>query len=347
MCRRRMALVISAFPRLQRRSVLVSAAVLAVAAAASWPAKTQDALRFMIESLVDVAPTISVGLILSAWVAASGAGAVTAKLFRGRPATVIIAASAIGTATPVCGVTVLPLMTGLLASGVPLAPIMAFWLSSPVTDPGLFAATWAVLGPAFAIGKTVAAFALGVFAGAGTAVFTGAAMVQNPLRSVRHIDGQQCCTAPVTGFAFRIWREPARVRTFRAELLWMTKLVTVCLSLAFAAEYLLRDLLPPDVLAAYVGPDSAYAIPLAVTVGAPMYLDGYAALPLVRGLLDLGMSPGAALAFLVAGSAVSIWGVLAVVPILRASTVALFVVLAIVGSLATGYVFDALWTVLP
>lgn len=137
------------------------------------------------------------------------------------------------------------------------------------------------------------------------------------------------------------------MRTFRAELLWMTKLVTVCLSLAFAAEYLLRDLLPPSVLAAYVGPDSAYAIPLAVTVGAPMYLDGYAALPLVRGLLDLGMAPGAALAFLVAGSTVSIWGVLAVVPILRPSTVALFVVLAVAGSLAIGYVFDALWVLLP
>jgi uncharacterized membrane protein YraQ (UPF0718 family) len=336
--------MISAVPRPQRKIILALTVILATAAAvASWPAKSQEALRFVIESFVDVAPTIAFGIILSAWVAASGAGSATARLFKGRPVTVIVAAAAIGTVTPVCGVTVLPLMTGLLASGVPLAPIMSFWLSSPVTDPGLFAATWAVLGPAYAIGKTVAAFALGVFAGAGTAVFSATDMVRKPLRSVRHVDYGQCAPAPATGFAFRIWREPARMRTFRAELLWMTKLVAVCLSLAFAAEYLLRDLLPPDVLADYVGPDSPYAIPLAVTVGAPIYLDGYAALPLVRGMLDFGMSPGAALAFLVAGSAVSIWGVLAIVPVLRASTTTLFVTLAVTGSLAIGYIFDGLW----
>jgi uncharacterized membrane protein YraQ (UPF0718 family) len=123
----------------------------------------------------------------------------------------------------------------------------------------------------------------------------------------------------------------------------MTKLIVICLSLAFAAEYLLRDLVPQHVLAAYLGKDSLYAIPLATMVGAPMYLDGYAALPLIRGLLDLGMSPGAALAFLVSGGAVSIWGVLAIVPVLRASTIALFVVLAVIGSLILGYAFEGLW----
>jgi hypothetical protein len=48
------------------------------------------------------------------------------------------------------------------------------------------------------------------------------------------------------------------------------------------------------------------AIPLAVLVGSPAYLDGYAALPLTRGLIDHGMSLGAAMAFLVSGSVVSI-----------------------------------------
>ena len=48
-----------------------------------------------------------------------------------------------------------------------------------------------------------------------------------------------------------------------------------------------------------VGADQWWAVPLTVLVGAPAYLDGYAALPLTRGLLDHGMSPGAAMAFLV------------------------------------------------
>lgn len=339
--------MIIALPRLQRSVIWSTVAVSMAALAIVWPQKAQETSRYVLESFVDVAPTIAIGLILSAWVAASGAGIVTAQWFRGRPATTIVIASAAGAVTPVCGVTVLPLMTGFLASGVPLAPIMAFWLSSPVTDPAMFAVTWAVLGPAFAIGKAVAAFALGVFAGTGTALLTGTKMVQNPLRSLRKSEAGECGTGISTEFSFRIWQDPARMRIFRADLLSMTKLIALCLTFAFAAEYLLRDLLPPHLLATYVGEDSVYAIPLAVMVGGPMYLDGYAALPLVRGLLDLGMSPGAAMAFLVSGGAVSVWGAMAVVAVLRPSTVALFVALAAVGSLTIGYAFATVWAVLP
>lgn len=336
-----------ALPNLQKPVMWATAAIATVAVVVLWPEKAQQTVRFVLESFVSVAPTIAIGIVLSAWVAASGAGAVTSIWFEGRPASTIVIASAIGSVTPVCGVTVLPLMTGFLAAGVPLAPIMAFWLSSPVTDPAMFAVAWAVLGPAFAIGKMVAAFALGLFAGAGTAVLTGTNMVQRPLRASWITTGSACGTCTPAEFAFRIWQEPARMRIFRRELLSMTRLIALCLAFAFSAEFLLRDLLPPHLLATYVGEDSIYAIPLAVMVGAPMYLDGYAALPLVRGLLDLGMSPGAAMAFLVSGGAVSVWGVMAVVAVLRPSTIALFVTLAVIGSLAIGYVFDWIWAVLP
>ncbi|MHC1548762.1 permease [Phyllobacterium sp. K27] len=339
--------MIIALPKFQRPLLWATIAVVPVAAAVAWPATAQETLRFVLGSFVEVAPTIAIGLVLSAWVAASGAGAVAAHWFKGRPAATIVIASAIGAATPVCGVTVLPLMAGLLASGVPLAPIMAFWLSSPVTDPAMFAVTWAVLGPAFAIGKTVAAFALGVFAGSGTALLTGTDMVQKPPRQSWRAKTDLCSAETPKDFSFRIWEYPDRMRLFRADLLSMTKLITLCLTFAFSAEYVMRDLLSPHLLANYVGADSNYAIPLTVMVGAPMYLDGYAALPLVRGLLDLGMSPGAAMAFLVSGGAVSIWGVMAVAAVLRFSTIILFVSLAMTGSLAIGYAFAKIWLLLP
>lgn len=336
-----------ALPMFQRRAVWATVALFTATIALAWPERTYATVHFIFQGFVDVAPTIAIGLLLSAWVAASGAGVLTAEWFRGRPATTIVIASVVGALTPDCGVTVLPLMTGLLASGVPLAPIMAFWLSSPITDPAMIAVTWAVLGPAFAVGKALAAFALGIFSGAGTALLAGTRMVDNPLRVSARLIVAQCDADTPSRFAFRIWQDPTRLRVFRANLLSMTKLITLCLTFAFAAEFLLRDLLPPHLLAAYVGKDSPYAILLAVLIGAPIYVDGYAALPLVRGLLDLGMSPGAAMAFLVSGGAVSIWGILAVLPVLRASTLMLFTAFAVVGSLAIGYAFSAIWALLP
>ena len=59
--------------------------------------------------------------------------------------------------------------------------------------------------------------------------------------------------------------------------------------------------LPADAVVSAVGGGSAFAIPLAAVVGVPAYLNGYAAIPLISGLLEMGMSGGAALAFAAAG----------------------------------------------
>lgn len=102
-------------------------------------------------------------------------------------------------------------------------------------------------------------------------------------------------------------------------------------------------MLTPETLTAYVGKDAWWAIPFAVFVGAPAYIDGYAALPLTRGLIDHGMSQGAAMAFLVSGGVVSIWGALAILPVLRAKPFVLYLAMAISGSLLAGYLFE--WSV--
>ena len=74
-------------------------------------------------------------------------------------------------------------------------------------------------------------------------------------------------------------------------------------------------------------------------VGAPAYLDGYAALPLTRGLMDHGMAPGAAMAFLVSGGVISIWGAMAIIPVLRPRPFLLYLVLAVLGSLGVGWFY--------
>ena len=82
-------------------------------------------------------------------------------------------------------------------------------------------------------------------------------------------------------------------------------------------------------------------MPLAVLVGAPAYVDGYAALPLTRALMDHGMSAGAAMAFLVSGGVVSIWGAMAIFPVLRIKPFLLFLLLAIILSMLAGWGFGA------
>ena len=306
----------------------------------AWPEHAVNAAKFVVWGLIVVAPIVIPGIILAAWIIASGANTYIAGAFEGRTLRTVLAASLIGAITPVCGVTVLPLMAGLLAAGVPLAPIMAFWLSSPITDPAMLATTAATLGLSFAIGKTLAAFGLGVFGGTITGLFAKTPWAINSLRDnglARQLSSARC--GDDRPFDPWVWRSKTRRSSFSRQFWATTRLILICLIPAFAAEYALNATLTPGALSAYVGEDKWWAILAAVFVGAPAYIDGYAALPLTRGMIDNGMSEGAAMAFLVSGGVVSIWGAMAIAPVLKLKPFMLYLLLAILGSLGAGYVF--------
>lgn len=328
--------------RVMRPSAPKGVLLAGLAVLALWqPRMFADTVQFVGLGMVQVAPLVIPGILLAAWTMASGAGGWIATAFRGHVARTVLAASLVGAVLPVCGVTVLPLMAGLLAAGVPLAPVMAFWLASPVTDPAMLAATAATLGWAYALAKLVAAMGLGLIGGAVTAALSGRAWTRDPLRRNRWVGAMGAGCATEAGFQARIWQSGTRRAVFWRECRAISRLILLVLTPAFAAEFLLNAWLQPDAVAGIVGREQAWAVPLAVIVGGPAYLDGYAALPLTRALLDHGMSPGAALAFLVSGGVVSVWGALAIFPVLRLAPFLLYLALALSGSMAAGWMFGA------
>ncbi|MEM1265299.1 MAG: permease [Pseudomonadota bacterium] len=328
-------------PTARRLHVLAIGILLALAA---WqPGAAWDTVWFVCVGLIHVAPMVIPGVVLAAWLASSGAGDHVATVFQGRMAQTIVLATVVGAFLPVCGVTVLPLMAGLLAARVPLAPVMAFWLASPITGPAMLSATVATLGWEYAIGKSAAAIGLGLFGGAVTALLSRKAWALDPLRSNRIVGSLRTpCGAGTGAVDVRIWASAERRARFLRDSGSTTRLIILVLIPAFAAEFWLNALLEPNAVAAYVGRESSFAVPLAVLVGGPAYIDGYAAMPLTRALLEHGMSPGAAMAFMISGGVMSIWGAMAIAPVLRLKPFLLYLCLAVTGSMLAGWAFGAL-----
>ena len=98
---------------------------------------------------------------------------------------------------------------------------------------------------------------------------------------------------------------------------------------------------PDERIAQVLGGDGLGAVALATVVGVPAHLNGYAALPLVSGLIEQGMAPGAGLAFLIAGGVNSLPAAIAVWALARPPVFALYLGLALVGSFAAGLLFGA------
>lgn len=297
------------------------------------------ALLFALVNLWQLAPIVLAGLLITAVLTATGSIGLLIAAFDAREGLAIVAISLIGAVLPVCGITVLPLVAGLLGAGVPLAPVMAFLLSSAVTDPQMLAVTAATLGWPFALGKTVAAVAIGLMGGGATWLLVKSGRFAHPTRRSALLDKLAPACGAATAVRWRFWREPARRKQFIDTSLGLAKLVVLWLGLAFVAEYFLKLTLPQDALSAFVGRDNPLAVPVAAIVGAPLYLDGYAALPFVRGLMDRGMAEGAAMAFLIAGGITSAWTAIPAFALFRLPVFLAYILLAVLGSILSGWAY--------
>jgi uncharacterized membrane protein YraQ (UPF0718 family) len=301
------------------------------------------AALFTLANLWQIAPIVLVGMVITAGLTATGAMGLLVAAFDGREGRAIVMVSLIGAVLPVCGITTLPLVAGLLAAGVTLPPVMAFLLSSAVTSPDMLAVTAATLGWDFAVGKTLAALGIGLLGGGVTLMLVRRGNFAGPTRRSSLLDSlvpdaANCASNQVH---WRFWDDPARLAMFRHSAWGLAKLVVLWLSVAFMAEYFLKLYLPEDALAAFVGGDSPLAVPLAALVGAPLYLDGYAALPFVRGLMDKGMADGAAMAFLIAGGIISAWTAIPVFALFRLPVFLAYVIMAVTGAMLSGWAYGA------
>ncbi len=287
------------------------------------PEPNADMLRDVGWGILRILPVLAIASLLAGALTLGNWSDRALTWVNGGTARSVLVASLIGAVTPVCGLGVLPLIASLLRRGVPLAPIMAFWVASPVTDPSMMIVTGGIIGVDFAIAKTIAALCIGLFAGIVTAALPG---FRGSAHDLMRADAlEQCDTSEVGRSQF--W--PEVVSNSRLVLRW--------LALALVLEVFLQRLVPGEWIMSLFGSDTGASVPLAVIVGAPMYLDGYAALPLVRGLLEMGMSFGAALALMVSGAAISLYAAVAVISVVRARVFALYVILALIGATMVGY----------
>lgn len=327
-----------------RHRVWLASALFLLALALTDTTQAQVSAAFAASALLKTAPFLLLSIGIAAWAGATGADNLIARAFTGVPALMILLAALAGAVSPFCSCGVIPLIAALLAMGVPLSAVMAFWLASPVMDPSMFVLTSGVLGVEFALAKTVAAIGLGIMGGAVVHGITLAGGLATPLRD--GIGNGGCGGAKMRApkpVVWRFWDDQARRTKFGREALHVTLFLTKWLLLAFLLESLMLAFIPAETVTSVLGGTGIAPIAIGTLVGVPAYLNGYAALPLVGGLVAQGMAPGAGLAFLVAGGVTSLPAAIAVWALVRQPVFALYLALSLSGAFLSGLLFH-LWT---
>jgi len=232
--------------------------------------------------------------------------------------------------------------------------------SSPLTSPEEFVLSVGLFGPAFATTFFVAAIMVGLLGGVaawwleGHGYLDGQSRLPAPAAAAQDDGGR---TSPALGtssgggtrtLTVLQPQAPTGVEAFEVReltaALWLNGRKLVVFFLAFASiGYLLIRIIPTDLVINLLGDGNpVWSVPLAAVLGIPVYLNTDGSLPLVASFMSGGMSPGAAIAFLITGAGTSIGSISGMLVIARWRVVALVITTLFVTAVTTGWL-SGLW----
>lgn len=330
-------------PSLWRRldKAWVAVVVIPLLVLALDPTQFIPVISFASQAIGHTGIFILIAISLVAYVKATGAETLLARAFEGDQRRMIVMAALLGGLSPFCSCEVIPFIAALLAVGAPLSAVMAFWLASPLMDPAMFTITWGAIGLDFAIGKTLAAVGLGLMGGYLTMLFAHSPVFADPLREKPKVGG--CCGVqqPFQGKpVWRFWQQAERRAMFRETWVDNALFLVKWLMIAYLFEALMVVYDTTEYVAATLGGDGLGTIILAALVGMPAYLNGYAAVGLLGGLLDQGMAPGAAMSFVIAGGVSCIPAAIAVWALVKPRVFAAYLGIAFAGAIVAGFAWN-------
>ena len=203
-------------------------------------------------------------------------------------------ASLLGVPLPLCSCGVIPVAASMRRHGASRAAVTAFLISTPQTGVDSIAATYALLGPVFAVFRPVAALISGMFGGVLVVLLGESKQEQAAEEAAPPPCTEPCCRGDRS--------RPALLRALGYGLVTLPRDVGGALLLGVLIAGAMGVLAPKDRAHAYLG-GGIGSILLLMAAGVPVYVCATASVPIAAGFIHMGASPGAALAFLIAGSA--------------------------------------------
>ena len=262
----------------------------------------------------------------------------------------VLLSTGIAVGTPFCSCGTTAVVLGMMASTIPWAPIVAFLVASPLTSPQELFYSAGLFGWPFAIAFFAASILLGLAGGVLASFAESRGWLTNQARmaspdapslSLGIMGGPAPVSLPViTQPRVETSKPPVTFRSLAQEIFNISKrLLPLFFGFTFVG-YLINGLIPAAWITTLFGTGHAYSIPLAATLGLPFYINTEASLPLVRAMLESGMSQGAALAFLITGAGTSLGALGGLLTIARWRVIAIVIGTLWAGSILIGLAYN-------
>ncbi len=292
--------------------------------------------QFILDSLIHIWPLLLLTIPLSIIIKEIGISKNLNALLKKNIGLSILIATLIGAIAPFCSCSVVPVIASMLIMGVPIAPIMSFWLASPSMDPEIFFLSVASLGWSLAIARIMATFIMSLAGGYLTHLFIGRHFKDSHgLLKVKPGCGAHCKETASSNP--KSWLQLKKIFLESKDAIWM---VLKFLVIAYFLEAIILFYIPDSVVVGIFGTNPLTSILRATVIGIPLYTTNISALGLTAGLLGKGLTEGAALAFLIGGATTTVPAMAAVYKLVHPKIFFLYLSITITFSIISGIVYE-------
>ncbi len=240
-------------------------------------------------------------------------------------------AALLGTVTPFCSCSSIPIFMGFTSAGLPVGVTFSFLISSPMVDLGSLVLLMSVFGARVAVVYVILGLVIAVIGGSLLEKMGMERYVEDFIKNAPHIEAE----------GMQLTRHD-RVVYAKEQLVSTIKKVAPYILIGVGIGALIHNVVPQEWVEMILGNDNPFAVILATLVGVPMYADIFGTIPVAESLLFKGAGLGTILSFMMAVTTLSLPSMIMLKKAVKSRLLAAFIAICVVGIILVGYFFNAI-----
>ena len=235
----------------------------------------------------------------------------------------------LGTVTPFCSCSSIPIFMGFTSAGLPLGVTFSFLISSPMVDLGSLVLLMSVFGGKIAFAYVIVGLIVAVVGGTLIEKLHMEDQVEEFIRQAQNveIESQKLTVGDRMNYA-------------KNQVISTVKKVAPYIFIGVAIGAAIHNLIPEHMVRSILGEQKWYAVPLATVVGVPMNADIFGTIPVAESLLAKGAGLGTILAFMMSVTTISFPSLVMLSKAIKKKLLGTFIGIVCVGIIIVGYLFN-------
>lgn len=240
-----------------------------------------------------------------------------------------IMASLLGTVTPFCSCSSVPLFIGFVEAGIPLGVTFSFLITSPIVNEAVFVLLLAAFGWKVAGFYVLMGVVIGVISG----------VIIQKLKMEKYVE-EYVYKMEMAKVEIEKPTQKERLHFSKDNVIEIVKKVWLYLLIGIGIGALIHGWAPAEFLSKYAGKDNPFAVIVGVLFGIPLYANAVGTIPIAEALIKKGVGIGTALSFMMAVTALSVPAMILLRKVIKPKLLTAFVTITGIAIILTGYLFN-------